>query len=495
MPQINASCQSIVNRARLLSDTVNALYISYDDIQSSLNEAWADLYNILTDSNDDYFATLTTVSSSSSVTNSALNTNEYLLTLPSDFYKLRFIDYNYNGAWQRMRRFSLDQRNDYNNVFQYRFQDQYLWIVGSYTSGSFPNIRLCYYPGISPLYSPDTTKIFATGVADYTVQGYTYPSLVPGPNPQPLPISTTNVPPSYNGVIYQTGSGLTYFSAQTNVATALVTLDPDAKFPMYYRGYVYYINASGLQAAQFDPNNPAALTPTQVYTNANLTYMSIYDGVVYLVTTTDTRFGTLNGTGGVSTSAVTSPFTPPVGILSYAPNVSGYAMWVTSAGVLTLNNVPLSATALSLASTDGTYIYGLTGKSLYRYTVSLTTPSAPTITASEVINNNTYKTGQVVSGFLPSLQYDPVGIAALSAVPDKVISYPNNLVPEILSYQIAIDIKRKQGAKEDLAELTARKQELYLRFMDVVRRDDNTPERIRNSQKTAFNGGSYGGTW
>lgn len=492
MAQISASVQSIVNRARLLSDSVNATFVTYDDIQNSLNEGWKDLYNIITDANDDYFTTLVTLSTANAVTNSALNTNEWLLTLPNDFYKLRFIDYNVSGTWQRMRRFSLDQRNDYNNVMQYRFQDKYLWIVGGFNTGTPPQIRLAYYPAVDPIYSPDLTRLFPISATEATISQYSFPALVPGPNPQALPISTTNATPSYNGILFQTGSGISFFSASTNTATSLVA-DATAKFPMYYRGYLYYINNAGVQASIFDPANPAALTPTQIYANANLTAMYIYDGVVVVVTTTDTRAATLNGTAVLTTVAITVPFTPPVGILSYANSVQGYAMWVTSTGVLTLNNVATTATGLSIASTDGTYVYGLVGKNLYRYTVSFATPTAPTITATEILDNNTFKTGQCVDNFLPSLQFTPVTVEAISAVPDKVITYPNNLVPELLAYQLAIDIKAKQSA--DTTELKERKKELYLRFMDVIRRDDNTPERIRNSQKAGFNGGQYGGTW
>jgi hypothetical protein len=58
------------------------------------------------------------------------------------------------------------------------------------------------------------------------------------------------------------------------------------------------------------------------------------------------------------------------------------------------------------------------------------------------------------------------------------IPYPTSLAPEILSYSMASDYKRRQAIPTDLID--ARKAELWSRYTDTLKRDDGKYEVIQN---------------
>ena len=57
-------------------------------------------------------------------------------------------------------------------------------------------------------------------------------------------------------------------------------------------------------------------------------------------------------------------------------------------------------------------------------------------------------------------------------------TYPNNFVPELISYQAAIDFLAKQHA--DTSAVEKRYAALYKRYIDSLKRDDYQVERIKN---------------
>jgi hypothetical protein len=89
--------------------------------------------------------------------------------------------------------------------------------------------------------------------------------------------------------------------------------------------------------------------------------------------------------------------------------------------------------------------------------------------------------------------YDPVGYATyvlwyyprpvtLTTATDLV--YPYNMIPEILAYQVAVEIRRKQ--KADTAPWQARIQELYAAMAMQMSRDDSHGEPIKNQFSQGF---------
>jgi hypothetical protein len=72
---------------------------------------------------------------------------------------------------------------------------------------------------------------------------------------------------------------------------------------------------------------------------------------------------------------------------------------------------------------------------------------------------------QTLQGFDTSVDYD--------------FSYPNNLVPEIMAYQSAIDYRAKQN--QDTDELKEKLAAKWQTFSSMIRRDDYLPTRMRNA--------------
>jgi hypothetical protein len=74
---------------------------------------------------------------------------------------------------------------------------------------------------------------------------------------------------------------------------------------------------------------------------------------------------------------------------------------------------------------------------------------------------------------------NPYTVVLLGQIEDTEISYPNNEALEIMSYQAAIDFKRKQG-DADVTLLQMRLSEIWERFEDVITRDEYRVEKVQN---------------
>jgi len=62
--------------------------------------------------------------------------------------------------------------------------------------------------------------------------------------------------------------------------------------------------------------------------------------------------------------------------------------------------------------------------------------------------------------------------------------YPNSLLPEIMSYQLAIEIRRKQNL--DVADKEMRKMQLIQTMLKQIDRDEARAESPRNSFSQGF---------
>jgi hypothetical protein len=69
--------------------------------------------------------------------------------------------------------------------------------------------------------------------------------------------------------------------------------------------------------------------------------------------------------------------------------------------------------------------------------------------------------------------------ATLTLTPtDTDVTYPLSVVPEIISYQVAADIRRKQSLPTEAYE--RRRNELWATMIKQLRRDDFRPEKVSN---------------
>jgi len=503
MATLNMAASTLINRAKTLADIVQSTFVTYNDLYNGLNESYRDLYELLTDSSDDYFITIGT-STVSQPAGAPLNQFEYLVTLPTDFYKIAYIDYDYNGSWQRMRKFPKDSRNNYSQTPSYRFQGNNLWIIGSSYVGGL-NVRMGYYPMPDTLYFPNQAFYFTLSLTDAQKSVLQYPSYVAGSLPTTYGQDINPAYPVYNGMLMvQQGTGILYVSNQTGVTTVVVTTSAALQNVVYYKGTIYWIQAGALYGALFDPNNPTGVSGTLLTSTGNdLTWLSVSLGVIWLIQTVSSnkkvRSASVPATlTTITPTDVTGTVAGVYGNTYFNSTFQGFQVWLSSAGVVTINGVATTITnvtgnsGFNQVATDGTYLYVIQNRILYRYSITMKTSTTPVVSKIEIIANDIGFISEPSQGWIGTIGSESLNVTAYSTTPDYVLTYPNNLAYEIMSYQTAINIKRKQGAKDDLALLEGRKAELVIRFMDQVRRDDYYPERISNNRNSGNPNGLFG---
>jgi hypothetical protein len=112
-------------RIRQRIDKENSTYIASAEVLSYINASYAELYDLLVASYEDYFIT--------GPTSFTLTTSDSgVYSLPSDFYKLKGLDYNQSGQQVAVQPFDWARRNHFdNNRPQSLFQERRYRIVGS----------------------------------------------------------------------------------------------------------------------------------------------------------------------------------------------------------------------------------------------------------------------------------------------------------------------------------------------------------------------------
>ncbi len=66
------------------------------------------------------------------------------------------------------------------------------------------------------------------------------------------------------------------------------------------------------------------------------------------------------------------------------------------------------------------------------------------------------------------------------------ITYPSTLIPQILAYRLAVEIRRKQGNMERMQILQQRLNELTQTMVAQLPRDDNKAETVKNTMSNGF---------
>tara|TARA_R110002126_G_scaffold172712_6_gene321517 strand:- start:2861 stop:3547 length:687 start_codon:yes stop_codon:yes gene_type:complete len=90
-------------RARERSDQENSTFVSPTELLSYINASYQELYDILVGKYEDYYTTKTT---------SVIASGDSTITLPTDFYKLRGIDFKLDtNTWVAVGKFNFIERN------------------------------------------------------------------------------------------------------------------------------------------------------------------------------------------------------------------------------------------------------------------------------------------------------------------------------------------------------------------------------------------------
>lgn len=97
------SVSTMVTNVRTRTDKTRSKFVSDAEIVLFLQSAWRELYDVLTNSNEDYNLTV----GPDFVLTAGLNA----VALPDDFYKLRGVDQFENANWVNVRRYSMQERN------------------------------------------------------------------------------------------------------------------------------------------------------------------------------------------------------------------------------------------------------------------------------------------------------------------------------------------------------------------------------------------------
>ena len=148
------------------ADMEDSDFISDSEQLSYINASYAELYDILVASFQDYYLT------SSTFTISSGNTE----TLPSDFYKLRGLDKQIGADWYALKKFNFFNRNEYNNSLlrrrvsadvRYRIQGSTLYIEPEANANG--NYKLWYIPVFTPLSAESDTIDGLNGWEEYIV--------------------------------------------------------------------------------------------------------------------------------------------------------------------------------------------------------------------------------------------------------------------------------------------------------------------------------------
>ncbi len=101
-----ATLSDIKTRVRERADMVNSQFISDSEMLSYVNSAYQELYELLVNTNEDYYTTSTTFTLSSS--------DNGVYALPSDFFKLRGVEYLLSGEYITIYPYNWNERNSYN---------------------------------------------------------------------------------------------------------------------------------------------------------------------------------------------------------------------------------------------------------------------------------------------------------------------------------------------------------------------------------------------
>ena len=103
----------IITRALYLADLHNSDFVTWNDKSQSLFETYRDIYSSYVDSDYDFFLKDVEISLTPSMLapNESSGVQEYLVPLPSDFLRLRWVDYSGQQVWQAMQKFQIIDKN------------------------------------------------------------------------------------------------------------------------------------------------------------------------------------------------------------------------------------------------------------------------------------------------------------------------------------------------------------------------------------------------
>jgi hypothetical protein len=421
-----------------LADFTGSDVITQADKIGSVNESYRDLYERLIGADDDYY----TIEANITITQAMkVEESKYHVPLPVDCYKIRTIDARLQGGrWQVVDKFPLSSRNNlaFSSPF-YRFYNTYLEILCA-PSFATTSLRVRYYPPASTLSAPELPIEYALTVAEYQKNLITSPFIL-----------------NADKMVYVYNNEDIHSEDKTTRTDTIIVSGDDITQAAQNKGYLYYIDEGDLYRGPIV--TPFVPVPLLGYTGL-VEWFRIIEDMIYYFNGTTTRTCQLDGSGDSEFYAFE---------VTELCKINGlFAYVLTSTGYVCVDDVSIGVQADELTS-DGTYLYMRNGFNLYRYDADGEN--------GELLSTDAGALGNYAVDRL-AYKSDAGNLYAYSALVDTDIVYPLNLVTEIMSYQGAIDYRRK--LEKESANLAGRLAELWLRFNKAAKRDDYKAERINN---------------
>lgn len=158
---------------RQRSDMVNSQFVTDAEFNSYINQSYFELYDILVSTyGDDYYV--------APVFPITTNGTDFQFPLPADFYKLKGVDLNINGAqdsWVTLRPFNFQERNRYAvpnfqsfygiTNLRYRVNGNNLWFTPIPTAGQ--TINVWYVPRMTELVTDGDVCDGISGWTEYII--------------------------------------------------------------------------------------------------------------------------------------------------------------------------------------------------------------------------------------------------------------------------------------------------------------------------------------
>lgn len=435
----------IIKRARSLCDISTASYISNSDELNSLHESWKDIYEKISESSDDYFIKTVELDLSTII---QLATFEYEIAVPVDCWKIRFVDYKYNGRWVNMTKFNTNSRNN-NTTPSYRLRNNKLWISGVVPA----ELRLSYYPAPVKPSVPEMSYVYGSSYTEAQSINITSPYFFSRPNKNQIDVT--------DYMLYEYNKTLKIESTKLNTIATLYTSTTGITNIKYNLGYIYFIENGNIMKGITDYKT--VITPTAITTVNNITNFNITNNLIYFSDATNTYTCNLDG----------SNITQIYAYVTKDCYVLKNSLYFITANTIYKDGVTMDITASNLV-TDTEYLYYVQSNVLKKY-ISIDS-IVDLATDISVING-------IASNYIASITTMYL-LTAISSKEDTDFSYPVNESNELMAYQCAIDFNRKQ--KGDITALTLRLNEIIARFEGVLIRDNYQPERRSPEAYSSF---------
>lgn len=432
----------LISYARSLADLKTSKAITYQDELNALNTAYLDIYNNLTEADDDYYIKELTYTNIGSY---ALDTpSNYLMPLPADFYKIRTVDYLAMGQWSPMSRLPLNMRDSRSTEPFYRIRGSGLWVVFGTLMG-VSEIKISYYPAPATLSLPDYKVDMQTSIG-YNTDIYNQWCLK-----------------DENSIIKTNTSTLLLYSVNKSIPTTLYVDAGAVSSPTFYRGLIFYYSDTSIKFY-----DPVSNTASEVATGIDPTYpYSISGSSIYYIKSGATYS---NSYLGGSETLFDS------GIKTCVSEIGPSAVAFLEAGSVVVDNVVID--------TDATYMsypYYNKGSDVYK------------IEEDAVLWKEGTQIGAQWEDRIIAKDVNTNSIYLYSTFADTNLEYPVNALWEIVSYQAAIDFKRKYDDVNDALE--QRKMQMWDTFLNtMIKRDAYKPEKVQNAYNFG-NWGVYGRYW